>query len=150
MNWDLGMCTIKNTSSFMRVNLSCIHDKEDTHFMQPCLSHVMCNVTDFTFKKKWKRGGASWFRVCYHWGLPRLVCYLLLKITLNSLECSWQPPSSNKKPFLSFLLVSSLQEKQLQWTHTCIASRWTTVTPLHMLLYWTCNLQFCSCENQTP
>ena len=37
------------------------------------MSHVICNMSHITCKKKLKKGGASRSRVCYQRGLPRLV-----------------------------------------------------------------------------
>ena len=40
------------------------------------MSRVMCHMLRVMCKKKLQSGGASWWRVCYQWGPPRLVSFL--------------------------------------------------------------------------
>ena len=42
------------------------------------VSHVTCHMSGVTLHVSLQRGGASWWRVCYQRGLPRLVYFPLL------------------------------------------------------------------------
>ena len=62
--------------SYVKCHMSCV-----TYHLS-CVTCVMCHMYKKTKKKQYvfflveQSVGASRWRVCYQWGLPRLVCYI--------------------------------------------------------------------------
>ena len=64
------------------------------------------------------------------------IVYSMCCITLDNSKLTWSLPFTQGMRRL-VVLTETLQEKQVHWTHTCIATRGNPVLLLHMLLY--CN-----------
>ena len=101
-------------------------------FIPHYVSHITCHMSHVkiifsdikkSLKKSEQCGAASWWRVCYQWGLPRLVFfYLLVDLTryaglLIILPCSkfvWHS-GHNKNPFPGKPVINQVTWRETNW-----------------------------------